>query len=233
MDVNAIAAENRPVLCTDTCSVLDVMRDPTRDPAGIADRQAAIDVVGAAETGRLLIAVAEQVRTEFEQHDLSIQAEAQRGVERVRRQICELNEISAVFGTPAPVISLDHLDDLIARSRAVVGRLMVVSTGIALTDEIARKGIARMNACIAPAKQGKDSSKDCLIYESYLDFARAVRQAGGTMPIVLLSSNVEEYLTEGKKKLKPEIEADFAMLNIGYAANMRVAKRLLGMYEAT
>jgi hypothetical protein len=37
-DVARIASLGLPVLCTDTCSVLDIMRDPTRDSARAHER---------------------------------------------------------------------------------------------------------------------------------------------------------------------------------------------------
>ena len=45
-----------------------------------------------------------------------------------------------------------------------------------------------MNAGVAPARRGKDSSKDCLVYETYLEAVAALRGAGVAAPIVFLSS---------------------------------------------
>ncbi len=73
MDAQAIASAGVPVLCIDTCSILDVMRDPTRETAKPHDRQAAIDLVAAAESSRLICLMAEQVAIEFVDHDQPVQ----------------------------------------------------------------------------------------------------------------------------------------------------------------
>ena len=95
------------------------------------------------------------------------------------------------------------------------------------SDSVPAKAFARMNACLAPARRGKESSKDCLIYETYIEVVTILRNAGVEAPIVFLSSNTTEYLTE--RSLKAEIESDFGKLNIKYAKNMSAAKNALGL----
>lgn len=87
MDANVIASAGVPVLCIDTCSLLDIMRDPTRDTARVHDRQAAMDLVAAAEARKLVRLMAEQVAIEFAERDQSVQDEADRNLKKVRKQI--------------------------------------------------------------------------------------------------------------------------------------------------
>jgi len=134
---------------------------------------------------------------------------------------------SSVYGAPGTV-NLAHLDDHVARARAVVGRWLAQLATVIPTRDVPAKAFARMNAGVAPARRGKDSSKDCLIYETYLEAVAALRGAGVAAPIVFLSSNTEEYFTEAKV-LKPDIVADFGSLNLSYAPNMSAAKHALGV----
>jgi hypothetical protein len=87
---------------------------------------------------------------------------------------------------------------------------------------------ARMNAGLAPARRGKESSKDCLVYETYVEAVTALRRVGVATPIVFLSSNTHEYFTEGRI-LKSEIAAEFGKVNLVYAPNMSAAKHALGL----
>ncbi len=48
-----------------------------------------------------------------------------------------------------------------------------------------------MNGNIAPARRGKDSSKDCIVFETYLSCAGMLRTEGLAAPIVFLSSDTE------------------------------------------
>ncbi len=226
MDAIAIASAGVPVLCIDTCAILDVMRDPTRESAKPHERKAGLDLVVAAESGRLACVMAAQVAIEFVEHDQPIQDEATRNLAKIREQIERINELSTVYGAPGTV-SLTHLDDHVARTRAVVGRWLAQLDTITPGPDVPAKAFARMNAGIAPARRGKDSSKDCLIYETYLEAVTALRNAGVVTPIVFLSSNTKEYLTESNV-LKPDIVTDFTKLNLSYAPNMGAAKYALG-----
>lgn len=227
MDAHTIASAGVPVLCIDTCSILDVMRDPTRETAKPHDRQAAIDLVTAAEAGRLICLMAEQVAIEFSDHDQPVQDEAERNLKKVREQLDRINRLSAVFGAPGNV-NLAHLDDHVGRARAVVGRWLAKLDRVVPSPQTPAKAFARVNACIAPARRGKESSKDCLVYETYLEAVSILRGAGVTTPIVFLSSNTNEYLTEGRI-LKPEIAAEFGAIKLDYAPNMSAAKHALGL----
>lgn len=227
MDAHAIASAGVPVLCIDTCSILDVMRDPTRETAKPHDRQAAIDLVTAVESGQLICLMAEQVAIEFSDHDQPVQDEAKRNLKKMREQVERINKLSAVFGAPG-IINLAHLDDHVIRARAVVGRWLANLGLVTPGHQVPAKAFVRMNAGLAPARRGKDSSKDCLVYETYLEVVSALRGTGVTTPIVFLSSNTNEYLTENKI-LKPEIAAEFDAINLCYAPNMSVAKNALGL----
>lgn len=226
MDANTIALARVPVLCIDTCSLLDIMRDPTRESARIHERQAGIDLVSIAEAGKIKLVIAEQVSIEFASYDQQIQDEATRNLKKVKDQIERINGLSAIYGAPG-VVSLAHLDDHVARARAIVGRWLAQLDPVIPNHDVPTRAFARVNSARAPARRGKDSSKDCLIYETYLEAASALRAAGLTAPIVFLSSNTTEYVTEGGV-VKPEIVQDFEPLHITYASNMSAAKHNLG-----
>lgn len=171
--------------------------------------------------------MAEQVAIEFSDHDQPVQDEAERNLKKVREQIERINRLSAVFGAPGNV-NLAHLDDHVGRARAVVGRWLASLDTVTPGPLAPAKAFVRVNAGVAPAKRGKESSKDCLVYETYLEAVSALRAAGVKAPIVFLSSNTNEYLIEGKV-LKPEIAAEFSAISLGYAPNMGAAKYSLGL----
>jgi DNA-binding FrmR family transcriptional regulator len=227
MTAHAIPLAGAPVLCIDTCSILDIMRDPTRETAQPHDRRAAIHLVTAAEAGDLQCYMADQVAIEFSEHDQPVQDEAARNLKKLRQQLDRINKLVAVYGATS-VVDLSHLDDHVARARAVVNRWLVQLRTITPSAEAPAKAFARMNAGIAPARRGKDSSKDCLVYETVLEQVSALRSAGVTVQMVFLSSNTNEYLTEGKN-LKPKIAVEFANFNLVYAPNMGAAKYALGL----
>jgi hypothetical protein len=213
MDV-ADLESRAPVLCLDTCSLLDVMRDPTRESAHPHDRQAALDLVQPAEAGRLTCLVADQVALEFAEHDLGVQEEARQNLMKLRRQIERVDRVAAVYGATGSV-RLDHLDDHVARARALVGRWLAQVVQVTPTSAV-------------PAAKGKDSSKDCLVYETYLEAVATLRAGGCQAPIVFLSSNTREYVSQGGV-LKPEVAVEFGRLQFSLATGWGHAKHARGL----
>ena len=224
-DPQAIAALGTPVLCIDTCSVLDIMRDPTRDDSHPHYREVAIDLVVRMEAGEIVCIVAEQVELEFDEHDEPIQAEAQASLERLRQRVEQVNRIHGTLLAPIP-IDLAHFDEVTASARQIVGRLLDISYRSPGSADINNRAIDRVNRNIAPARRGKDSIKDCIVLETYLETMSLLRGEGWLANAVFLSSNSKEYL-EGRS-LKPDLQPDFARTNLEYATNMGQARAYLG-----
>lgn len=57
-----------PVLCLDTCVVLDIVRDPVRNDARIHDHASSLALLGAVQSGELESLAANQVDLEFRDH---------------------------------------------------------------------------------------------------------------------------------------------------------------------
>lgn len=216
-----------PALFMDTCSILDVMRDPTRQTMRSHDREAVLQVIEAAEKGSIEIILADQVIAEFNSHDEAVQSEATNAVERLIAQIDRANTLSNVYEVHK-TIDLSHLTDMTQRSRAVVARLLNVSKIIEAHSEIAARAFARSNIARAPARRGKESTKDCFIFESYLQIGRDLRGIGHRGAIVFVSSNTQEYQSESRLA-KPEIVEDLDMIAASYAPNMSATRRFLGL----
>lgn len=227
MSAVARQSPDTPILFMDTCSILDVMRDPTRDTMRKHDREAALKVIEAAEKGDLDIIISDQVMVEFRDHDESIQVEATKALERLVRQIEQANTLSGVYGRQTS-IDLSHLTDMTERSRTIVERLLGSGCITASHSEIASRAFARSNIARAPARRGKESTKDCFVFESYLQIGRDLRAAGRRGNIVFVSSNTQEYQTESRL-VKPEIIEDLEPIGVNYAPNMSVARRFLGL----
>lgn len=225
-DPVAIAALSVPVLCIDTCSLLDIMRDPTREGAQARDRLSAIDLVKRLENTDLVCLVAEQVETEFTSHDLDIQQEATNAIRKLRERVEQANQIHAAF-LNAVNVNLSHLEDMVAPTRQIITRLTNAAYRVPSSTAIFTNAMYRVNRNIAPARKGKDSVKDCVVVETYFTAVGALRAAGMPTTAVFLSSNTKEYLTDSKV-LKADLVPDFARMKIEYAPNMSAAKSFLG-----
>src|SRR3954462_15378050 len=124
IDVAGIAALGVPVLFLDTCTVLDLMRDPTRETVRGNEREAALDLLAAVEGGQELVAfIAAQVVHELAEHAPRVQDEAAQAIERLKKQVARIEATAAVYDS-AGSASLVHLDDHAERARAIVDRWM-------------------------------------------------------------------------------------------------------------
>ena len=225
-DPTAIAALSVPVLCIDTCSLLDIMRDPTRDGVQARDRLAAIDLVQRLEKLDLVCLVAEQVDIEFASHDADIQREATNAIRKLRERVDQVNQIHAAF-LSAVNVDLTHLDGMVAPARQIITRWANAAHRVPSSTAIFTNAMDRVNRNIAPARKGKDSVKDCVVVETYLTAVDALRAAGMPTTVVFLSSNTKEYLTDAKV-LTSDLVRDFGRTSVAYAPNMSAAKAFLG-----
>jgi hypothetical protein len=73
-----------------------------------------------------------------------------------------------------------------------------------------------VNLARTPARKGRDSTKDCVAVETYLEAVRKVRAQNSAVRIVFVSSNTKDYADGGGAGLKPDLAADFAAVNMEY-----------------
>lgn len=228
-EVTRLVMLGAPVLCLDTCSILDVMRDPTRESVRPHDALAILDLLSKMETGSELMGlVAEQVHFEFNEHAPRVQSEAEQALERLQVQLKRIDNIAAVFGATAKA-DLLHLNPHVTRARAVVDRIITAATAAPAAPDIASRALTRLNQARTPARKGKDSMKDCVVVETYLDAVAKLRAGGLEAKVVFTSSNTKDYAGETGVRLRPDLASEFAALGIEYASSHGEAKHLLGL----
>jgi hypothetical protein len=81
--------------------------------------------------------------------------------------------------------------------------------------------VARVATKTLPAKQGKDSTSDCVIFEEYLELGRLLGLST-LFQVVMLSSNKDDFHHD---KIKDELAA----VGIKFAYNWSHARHLLGL----
>ena len=79
------------------------------------------------------------------------------------------------------------------------------------------------------AKLGKNSTKDCVVVESYLEVAGSFRALGHTSDIVFASSNVSDFVSGAPKRLNADISTEFNALGVRYGRALHEAKYLLNL----
>lgn len=228
-EINRVVNLGSPVLFADTCSVLDLLRDPTRETVQDHERKAALQIIAAMETRSQLVGfLADQVIFELSDNLSMIEAETARALQRVRVQIKRMDAVDAVYGGTG-VTSLSHFDDHLSRARAVYDRWLAASLTAVEANTVAKKAMTRVNLARTPARRGSQSAKDCVVIETYLDVAHRLRSAGLGSAMVFLSSNTKDYTGETRQALIGDLAADFLTVGLEYAPNFGSAKHILGL----
>jgi len=149
-----IVQANAPVLCLDTCSVLDVLRDPYRETSQPHDAVAAMELLQAIESGsRLVGLLADQVHQELTTHLPEIEEEARRGLQKLRSHVSRVDGLVSAFGAPVRT-NLSRWDQHVANATSAVQRWIGASTAAPQSALIPNLAYARVMQVRAPARKG-------------------------------------------------------------------------------
>lgn len=227
MDLNAVVNANVPILCIDTCSLLDVIRDPTRSNLTVSSLLEAIKLKDFALSSRLVCLMAEQVETEINDNIQDVEIEAKNKLSKLKQTVMKIGELSTVLGSSSTA-NLAHFDDHVDRAKIVLDDWRTKFETVIPTSSVAQKALRRVVKAIPPSKRGKESTKDCLVYETYLEVAGLIRGKGSTVPIVFLSANTKEYCKEGGALIE-QIDVEMSSCQLEFAFQMGHARSLLGL----
>lgn len=228
--LNGPLGERIPLLCFDTCSLLDVMRDPQRDNITQAERRAVMRLLSAAETNFLLALIAPRVIWEYDKYCNKVQNETRQSIIEIRYFVSGIEELDAIYGGQ-PVSGLPHLDGHHIRARSVTGRWLKTMHRIEQPEVVENRAEIRMKQGLAPARRTEAGDGDSIIFESYLHTVRELRNSGFAGRAVFMSSNTKDYLAENQFSSDAHHELNYVMkpLNFHYAKNYETAARLLGL----
>lgn len=217
-----------PVLCVDTCTVLDVVRDVTRENVTPADVNAGLALLALAEAGSgLTVLMAEQVSLEIEGNVVNVEQEAQTALEKFLGQAQRIHDVAGAYGAQG-TLQIRHLVGHVNRARPVLDRWLQVAQVVPHNDGVSSRAFRRVNEPRTPARRGKESMKDCVIVEAYIETASQLRSAGMAAPMVFASSNTKEYFAPNTRHLQGDIGTDLAAVGLEYAPNWGAAKHSLG-----
>ena len=218
-----------PVLCVDTCTMLDVMRDITRETVTEHEARAVHSLVAAMDAGHLSVLVAEQVVIEFADHVDGVEQEAEMRLTHLMAQARRMNTVAGLFGAGASR-HLDHMAGHPARSRKIAEGWLARATLVSAGPQVLGDAWMRVQLGRSPSTKGKQSMKDCVILETYLTAWTALRAASFSGDIVFTSANRKDYCEDqGGRVLKPDLSPSFSALKVRFEPNLAAARHTLGL----
>jgi hypothetical protein len=228
-DIANLATLGSPVLCVDTCTVLDVIRDITRETVVLSDVNAGLALLATAEnSSALIVLMAEQVTLELITHIEGVEQEALSGLTKFQSQAQRIHDVAVAYGAQG-VLETIHLNGHVCRAKTVLDRWQSIALVVPQNDDVTKRAFRRVNEPRTPARRGKESMKDCVIVEAYIEAASQLRAAGLTAPVVFASSNTKEYYAPNTRHLQNDIVADLGAVALEYAPNFGAAKHILGL----
>jgi hypothetical protein len=218
-----------PILCVDTCALLDVIRDITdvhRDFTYVGDGLLLLEA--AESSGKLTVLMSDVVSRELTENASN---EEQRASERLKDYLENaerIHKIATAYGANG-TLQIDHIDGHVPRAMTIFDRWKNISMAVPLNDGVHTRASKRAYLGLSPAKIGKESLNDCRIFEAYIELAGQLRSEGLQARMVFISSNTKEYREPSKRILKADIGEDLAKVSLEYAANFGEAKHRLGL----
>lgn len=224
--VRRVVAAGAPVLCLDSCALLDLMRDPSRDKFNGAHALAALHLLDRAEATpqALSIVIAQQVAAEVAEHMDNIQSESERVLVRLDETVNRILGVVTAYGLPSPAGPAISQLGLSKASRAIVERFIAVAMTAREEADYPVRAWGRVQAGRAPASRAKQSVKDCVIIETYLESARLLRAAGFPEKVLFLTSNTADYAEGARSSLHGDLAGDFAAAKIDFATDFLAAR---------
>jgi hypothetical protein len=219
-------ASATPLLCLDTSALLDLMRDPTRERFSSDHAAAGMSLLPRAEASGLMIILTKQVLAELDDHIDAVQIECKQAIDRLDLTLGRVLKLFAAHGA-VPSGELPKLATLEFpnKARSLVTSYRKVATVVNEGEDVVSRAWNRVATAKAPGASGKQSMKDCVIVENYLEIARQLRAKGSTQTVVFLSTNTEDYTV--KRKLHPDLTGDFGGVRLDFAVNFSMARSLI------
>ena len=228
-----IIDSHKPTVCLDTCTILDIARDPQRNSVTPTEHAAWLRIYKSTSEANLNAIVNSTVISEFSNHVHHVQNECHEAVLSILREgqtgnWLKLQEMSTSFD----INFSDLLDDPIRYSSVAsdfAKALLSNSSVLDVNDDIIGRAKVRVQNQRAPSHRAKkDSFADCVILESYLDLFRSCRKhpAYEGVPMVFVSSNTTDF-TSFPNLLHEHIAPSFERLKVRYASNMTIALEIL------
>lgn len=228
------AKSPKPVLCFDTCILLDCMEDPTTDVVTVENKQAELDILDQLCQGDLHGIVSETVVEELNRNMDKVHRRSNEAVDSIVNQqqsqfFPKLWRIGTVLG-----INASDLEEIKTNysefSRKLTMDMFNKCTVVADSQKINYNAVRRMKQNRKPARLGtRNPSGDCVIFENLLLFAWSyssfLKDGGATEipPIVFVSSNKKDF-QKSSGVAHPHIAADLTSVNPTYARSLSAAR---------
>lgn len=208
-----------PVLVIDTCSLLDIIRIPTRVDNNykraetILEKSSQSLSMATENPPKLSIVIPPLVPDEWKRNQPKISRETEGHFSKLDSMIEVADVLANALSSESRLTSFSDLklhDDLSDISM----KLLYSGIWLSSDEDIRRRAVDRALLPEAPAKHG--TFKDCIIYEHCRELFSQLRGKGLSKKLVLFTSNTDDFCEPNssvpKKPIKTELDGLSATL---------------------
>ena len=224
-----VAAAPKPVLCFDTCDVLEVVQCLHYEKFGSPRTIACIEPVRrlldalAANPDRVQLVITELVATEWNQNIVGIRTKAEQHLAHIDDAVMRLHEAAGYVGT-AMAASPAHaggtlVADLVVLSQALLKQALRLD----LDGALIQRALNRVYAKTRPSHDGH--VKDSIHLEHYLEIARQLRALHFADHCIFVSGNRRDFWDGETSRLHPALSLEFAdaAINLRFFGSIQAA----------
>ena len=213
-----IAGQAKPVLCLDTCVYLDVLNRAFSGQQVLAEIARYENLFAQGAFHAVIPAV---VADEFARN---VDAVTDRAKKEIRDAVGKWTGLRPVMHTAtgnAHIAQMDQptaeaaVDYLKNKSNTLLGLALPIEPDTGIHASASRRECAGRR----PAQRGKNSNGDCLICETMLALATALRNNGIVQNVIFVSTNINDFGDDRPGmhgRIHPDLVPEFTALGIQY-----------------
>lgn len=230
-----IAGPPKPVICLDTCDILEVVQcldwEKEGKPRAVTPIEPARRLMNtlAVDPDRAQLVITDLVHHEWNQNIADIQQKAVNFLAKIDSIVKSPYDAAALSGTTmtfSPSLAANSLvSDLVSLSTNLLNQAVRLNR----EDAQVRLALDRVMSKRRPSHAGH--IKDSINFESYLELARQLRAGGFSEPVVFVSKNKNDYWEPGTSRIHPDLLPDISdpSVQMAFAASIAAALGPLGI----
>lgn len=221
---DALITQNRSGIVVDTCAMLDVIRAPLREWRPIL--AAAFRMREELQSGNAVFQVVLPSVVSME-WSANVDTEKLRLGDRLRAHyhLSDMLEFvdraTTSSGISIPDVRMVGFEDALEK---VCKELMLSALTLDREDNCVSKAVGRVLEGCAPSGKGRESTKDCIIFEEVLALGQVLLRRGFGKKLVFVSSNTTEF--GSLREPVSRIVADLAHARVEFANTLDLALHL-------
>ena len=224
-----LVARPRPVLCLDTCDLLDIIQCVAEGKARRLEHVRRLLDTLALRPDRVQLVVSYLVPVEWAQNQATVIADVERKTRHVDEDIAEIHPAWQHAGSPLPGPALTYAGaGLPAALAALAGTVLSWAAVLDRDDTCVGRALDRVHNKARPSHGGM--VKDSIHLEHYLELCRRLHAAGFPERRVFVSANKADFWeAKNNPSIHPDLEPQLTAVGLEFFGTLEAALGGLGV----